>query len=383
MEPIIVVGAGLAGYGVLRELRKLDGEAPLTLVAADSGDFYSKPMLSTALAKGKSAAQLVGSSAEKMAEQHGFALHPRTRVERIDPRSCTLHTDAGELRYSSLILALGGQPVRLALQGDAADAVLSINDLDDYQQFRQQLEGKLHVGIIGAGLIGCEFANDLSASGYQVSVVDPLPTPLGALLPTQAARPLQRALTEQGVQWHLGAAASAVWAHADGYELELQDGRRILVDLVISAVGLRPRSELAARAGLAVGRGIRVNAYGQTSDPHIYAVGDCAEYPQGVCLYITPIMAAARAIAASILQQPTPMRFPPLSVIVKTSAYPLALLPPTPDSSGEWLAVEQDNQGMKLLFRDPAGHLTGYVLAGSHSTLRAEMDRQVGLPLAP
>ncbi|MHC8380534.1 NAD(P)/FAD-dependent oxidoreductase [Pseudomonas sp. LB3P14] len=380
-EPIIVVGAGLAGYGVLRELRKLDPKASLALVAADTADFYSKPMLSTALAKGKSAAQLIGTPAANMAEQQRSTLHANTRVERIDAQTRTLHTSSGELHYSKLVLALGGQPIRLPLGGDAAHEVLSINDLHDYTRFRECLNGKRHVGVIGAGLIGCEFANDLCASGYQVSVVDPLDTPLASLIPAQVGEPLQAALSGQGVEWHLGTAVEAVWHCDAGYELHLGNGQRLHVDMVISAVGLRPRTELADQAGLAVSRGIRVDAHGQTSDPHIHAIGDCAEYPVGVCLYITPIMATARAIAASLLDQPTPIRFPPLSVIVKTSAYPLALLRPPEGLAGQWLEVEHDDSGIKLLYCDVQGMLAGYVLSGAKSSQRANLDRQVGSQL--
>ncbi|WP_217510036.1 FAD-dependent oxidoreductase [Pseudomonas corrugata] len=382
-EPIIVVGAGLAGYGVLRELRKLDANVPLTLITADSGDFYSKPMLSTALSKGKDAAQLVSTAATVMAEQQRFSLYANTRIERIDKRARTVFTDRGEMRYSKLVLALGGKPIRLPLSGDAADKVLSINDLHDYSQFRLQLEGKRHVGIIGAGLIGCEFANDLSASGYSVSVIEPQSRALANLVPAKTSEHLQAALSAQGVDWHFGQGVIAVDHCASGYVLVLADGGRIEADLVISAVGLRPRTELAAEAGLETRRGININTFGQTCDPHIYALGDCAEYPVGLCLYITPIMATARAIAASALGTPIPIRFPPLSVIVKTSAYPLALLRPQDGLEGEWLESESDAHGMKLLFRDLRGLLAGYVLGGNRSSQRAELDRKVGMALEP
>lgn len=381
MEPIIVVGAGLAGYGVLREIRKLDANVPLIVVTADSGDFYSKPMLSTALSKERNAAQLVSTVASFMAEQQRFSLYAQTSVERIDTRARTLHTSRGELRYSKLVLALGGQPIRLPLAGNAADEVLSINDLHDYSLFRLRLEGKRHVGIIGAGLIGCEFANDLSANGYSVSVIDPLPRPLANLIPAQASSYLQNALSVQGVDWHLGQRVTAVDRCANGYVLHLSDGRQLVVDIVLSAVGLRPRTELAAEAGLETSRGIYINAFGQTCDPHIYALGDCAEYPVGVCLYITPIMATARAIAASLLGTPIPIRFPPLSVVVKTSAYPLALLRPQDGLDGEWLESESDAHGIKLLYRDFRGLLAGYVLGGNRSSQRADLDRKVGMAL--
>src|SRR3546814_2065692 len=99
-----------------------------------------------------------------------------------------------------------------------------------------------------------------------------------------------------------------------GIRADLDDGSVIEADAVLSAVGLRPHTRLAEEAGLAIGRGIKVDATGRTSDPHIYAIGDCAEYQRGLAAYVTPIMAAARAIAPSALGTPTEIRFPTLSV---------------------------------------------------------------------
>jgi len=147
---------------------------------------------------------------------------------------------------------------------------------------------------------------------------------------------------------------------------------------VLSAVGLRPNVKLAQEAGLDIGRGIKVNEFGQTSDPDVYAIGDCAEYPNGLAAYVTPIMAAARGIAPSALGTPTPIKFPPLSVQVKTTLCPINLLPPAAAIQGEWREVESDTKGDKHFFVDNDNKIQGYVLTREKCEERMEMDRMVG-----
>jgi len=164
--PIVVVGSGLAGYTAAREFRKLDKSTPLVVLSRDHADFYSKPMLSNAIAGHKTAATLVMKHAAKMAEELGASVRAHTEVLRIDPAARTLHCADGEVvAWRDLVLALGADPIRLPLDGDGAADVLSVNDLDDYARFAERLAGASQVAILGAGLIGCEFANDLLARG--------------------------------------------------------------------------------------------------------------------------------------------------------------------------------------------------------------------------
>ena len=252
MKPIVVLGSGLAGYTLVRELRKLDRDAAITLITRDSGNYYSKPMLSNALAQGKTAQALVITAAAGMAEQLGFSLLQHTEVLGIDRAQKQLHTSSGTIGYDRLVLALGADPIRLPLQGDAADAVMSVNDLADYAKFRGALETVRqeagHVAIMGGGLIGCEFANDLATAGYAVTIIDPTAYPLSGLLPEHAGRQLIDPLAAQGVAFRFGAAVNAVNLHRTGYALTLSDGTILNADLVLSAVGLRPRIGLARDA---------------------------------------------------------------------------------------------------------------------------------------
>jgi rubredoxin---NAD+ reductase len=377
---IVVIGSGLAGFGVLRELRRLSPDAKLTMVTLEDGHFYSKPALSTALAKDKTAETLVTSNAQKMIAQLKLDARIGREAESIDRKGKALCTTGGPILYDKLVLAMGATPFRPEIDGDAAHRAISVNQLEHYAYFREQLPDNSRVLIMGSGLVGTEFANDLITNGYQVTVVDLLPLPLAQLLPPAVGDAVRDALASEGVEWHLGRKLVAINYKGDapGYIATLDDGTNIEADVVLSAVGLRPSVSLAHEAGIDVGIGIKVNQYGQTSDPDIYAIGDCAEYQHGVSAYVTPIMAAARGIAPSALGTPTEIRFPPLAVQVKTTVFPINLLPPTRGCIGEWHMTESDASGEKHLFIDDGGVVRGYVLTRDKTEQRTEMDIVVG-----
>ncbi len=377
MKPIVVLGSGLAGYSVIRELRKLDRDIPVTLVTRDSGDYYSKPMLSNALAQGKDAAGLVLTRAAEMATQLGIKLLVQTEVQAIDRTNKKLATTAGELEYDKLVIALGADPIRIPVQGDAADAVLSVNDIADYARFRELLENKTRIAIMGGGLIGCEFANDLASAGHAVSVIDPGPWPIASLMPEQAGKQLLAPLAALGVDWHFGTSVSRVDRASSNYLLTLADGTQLQADLVLSAVGLRPRIALAQQAGLEVNRGIKVDTHLRSSDAAIFALGDCAEIDGKVQPFVLPIMHAARALAKTLAGTETAVDFPAMPVVVKTPAHPLVVLPVARDAAGNWQTLATGD-GIKMGFLNQENRLTGFVLSGSFAAERNEMSKRLG-----
>lgn len=381
MEPIIVVGSGLAGYSVIRELRKLDREVPVMMLSRDSGDFYSKPMLSNAFAQGKDAAALVQTPAADMAKQLGITVRSHIEVQSIDVAAKCLTTTQGELRYSRLVLAMGADPIRIPMQGDAADAVRSVNDIADYAHLREAMQGAKRIAIMGGGLIGCEFANDWAAAGFAVSVIDPGPYPLASLMPQAAGSQLLTPLAAIGVDWRFGTSVSRVDSAATGYTLTLADGSQLQADIVLSAIGLRPRIALAQSAGLAVNRGIKVDAHLRSSDADIFALGDCAEIEGRVQPFVLPIMHAARALAKTLAGEDTAVVFPAMPVVVKTPAHPVAVLPVARDAAGAWQTLASGN-GIKMAFLDASDRISGFVLTGEFAAERSEMTKRVGTPLA-
>ncbi|HEX4880373.1 MAG TPA: FAD-dependent oxidoreductase, partial [Limnobacter sp.] len=199
-----IIGSGVAAWTLVRELRKADPEHTIRLITADSGDFYSKPMLSNALASGKTAETLVMTPAAKFAEQQSVELHAHTTVTSLNTGTNTVTTSTGEFSYDNLVLALGADTIKLPLQGSGAADVISVNDLNDYAAFRTLLSGKTQVAVLGAGLIGCEFANDLLKANVHTTVFDLADRPLARLLPPEASAFMQQKLQGKGVNWKLG-----------------------------------------------------------------------------------------------------------------------------------------------------------------------------------
>ena len=370
MHPIVIIGSGMAAYAVAREFRKLDQDTALMMICADDARNYAKPTLSNALVSNKAPAQIALGDAEKMSAQLNMQILNHTWVKSIDPAAHCLHLEQQgqntEQHYSKLILALGATPIRVPLQGNAADQLHVVNNLNDYTQFRAKLDQKTaqRVVILGAGLIGCEFANDLQQSGHQATVIDLAAQPLARLLPSDVAQVFQEKLQQAGIAFQLNTTVTAIDRAEDAYQVHLADGTSLNADVVLSAIGLRANTELAQQAGIAVNRGIVANTQLETSVADIYAVGDCAEVQSTLLPYVMPIMQQARALAKTLSGTTTPVHYPAMPVAVKTPAAPLTILPVPHEVEVSW-TVETQEDGLIAKAIDAQDTLRGFVLLGA------------------
>ncbi|MFI2811710.1 MULTISPECIES: FAD-dependent oxidoreductase [Microbulbifer] len=378
-EPLVIIGTGLAGYNLAREFRKLDRTTPLVLVTADDGTFYSKPLLSASLAHGKTPQQLANSSAEEMARELDAEILVHTHVNNIETATRTLTvapvngSHQATLRYGKLVLATGASCRPLpAIEGDGLARLFRVNSLDDYHGFRTALAGRRRVLLLGAGLIGCEFANDLVQAGYEVNVVDPLPWPLATLLPETAGRDLRRKLESAGVRFHPRSCLTRLDRQGSGLRAELDNGKTLEVDIALAALGLQANTGLAEMAGLDVDRGIRVDRHLRTSDSSVFALGDCAEVEGHQLYFVAPLMACARALAKTLSGEPEAVRYGAIPVAVKTTLRPTTVCPPRSGAEGEW-HVQADSDGVQAEFRDNSGQLLGFALTGSRIAARDEL----------
>ena len=374
--PVVIIGTGLAGYNVAREFRKLDSETPLLLITADDGRSYSKPMLSTGFGKNKEADGLSMAEPGAMAEQLKAQVRTHTRISGIDPGHKRLWIGEEAVSYRDLVLAWGAETVRVPVEGDAAELIFPINDLEDYARFRAAAAGKRRVLLLGAGLIGCEFANDLILGGYEIDLVAPCEQVMPTLLHPAAAAAVQAGLEGIGARFRLGPVLNRLQRTADGLEAHLSDGEVIHCDLVVSAIGLRPRVDLAAAAGLQINRGIMVDRHLKTSHANIYALGDCAEVDGLNLLYVMPLMSCARALAQTLAGNATAVSYGPMPITVKTPVCPLVVSPAPRGTEGVW-SVEGQGADIKALCRDASGRLLGYALTGSAVMEKLALNKEL------
>jgi rubredoxin-NAD+ reductase len=227
-------------------------------------------------------------------------------------------------------------------------------------------------------------------AGLVPHVFDLATQPLGRLLPAEPAAHLRDNLQAAGVVWHLGDPVVAVQQQPTGLQLTTQSGQVVAVQAALSAVGLRAHTALAEAAGLAVSRGIVVDSALRTSDPAIFAVGDCAAYPSpsgpSPLPYVLPLMTAARTLAAVLSGESAQLVFPVMPVVVKTPSCPLVVAPPAMGSAGSWQSeslwtempgAEPLLRGTRSLFRAPDGQLTGFALSGDATAERQQWVKQL------
>ena len=374
---IVIVGSGYAGYNLAEAIRKLDSQCEIVVLTQDDGRHYSKPALSTGFAMAKTADELVTELPLDRANRLNIRIITHCTVERIDNKAKCLITNIGQQAFGQLVLAQGAQPIKLNFLGDASDQVISVNDLQDYRQYRKRLEGKERVLLIGNGLIGCEFANDLAAAGKKVDLVGLTSWPMDRLLPEEIGIELKKSLESIGVSfWLKNTVATINYTNKvnceGGFDVTLNSGEQISVDVIVCAVGLQARTKLAMNAGITCGVGIKTDDRLMTNVPHVYALGDCVEFNGQLQPYIAPIYWGVQALSHTLVGDNTCVSYPAMTVVVKTPVCPITLLSPPRGMQGLW-QIEKLAQGMIGRFVDDQNCLQGFVLQGSACDQRQQL----------
>jgi len=361
--PLVIVGSGMAGYGLLRAVRHADRKRRVWVYTADDGCAYTKSQLACGLARGKMPSDLVLATAEQMAHRLDATIVTHTQVRAIDRARQRLITERGEQAYSHLVLALGACPVRpTPLRGSAAGQVLTLASLADYRYFRSELDGRRRVAVLGGGLLGCEFAEGLVRAGCEATLFEAGNRLVGDKLPGLCAARVARTLQAAGVRVRLEDGVQSVDQGQDELELTTLNGQRLSADLVVVALGVRPHTALARDAGLAVGRGILVDHQLRTADPAIFALGECAELSGRLFALGEDIEVAARVLAAVLGGTGSRMSWQPRLQRVQLECCPAVLCEPPP-IAGEW-HESATNKGVRALFHDRRGALRGFTLVG-------------------
>lgn len=362
-RPIVIIGSGLAGYMLAKEFRKVNNTEPLMILTASDGTFYSKPLLSNSLTAKRDIAKLTTADAATMASQLSAKMHVATEAIRINTEDKVIETLSGVFPYEKLVLATGACAIKPPLLGNASDVVSSVNDLEDYARFCEMIHGKKKLAILGAGLVGCEFANDLIKTGHEVHVIDPASYPLQRLLPELLGRVLERSLAKEGLHWHFGKLVSEINRVDDQYDLTLSHQQILKVETVMSAIGLRPNVKLANASGIKTNYGVLVNRFLETSAQDVYALGDCAEVNGLVLFFVAPLLQCAKALAQTLTGNPVQVIYPVMPVVLKTPSCPIVIASPPSNLPGEW-KIEGEGDDFCARYYDSDFNLCGFALTG-------------------
>lgn len=368
---IVVIGAGIAGWSTVEALRMLDSTVPITLVSACNGDVYHKPELSVAISRGADKAALVREAGFEAAHRLGVQLMPETFAVGLSPSLQQVRTTRGSLNYTQLILAQGAKPV---LPPQLPPSLCwRVNDLAGWSGLQQALaQGEQSVAIIGAGMIGCELAEDFARAGHKVTLLDRNASPLAGLLPEEAGFRLLSSLVDLGVRYLGGVDVADVAELECGKRIiNLKVGHALEVNHVVAATGLVTDNRLALQAGLHFERGLTVNPQTLcTSDPNIYALGDCISIDGMPCRFIEPIKYQAQAIAHAVLGlDEIKYKHSPPVIRLKTRAMPV-VLHGQPSSKGVWKTIRQ-NANELVMEQYLGGQMISRLKVGSSAQSRA------------
>lgn len=278
---IVIIGGGAAGYAAAVRLRELGHEGSLSMLSADTSAPYDRPNLSKDYLAGTAPEDWIPLQGPDFYAGQRIDLRLGCEVAAIDAKGRQVTSAGGEaFAYDALLIATGAEPRRLPTPGFERPGVFMLRSLDDARAIIAASDGARSVVLVGAGFIGLETAGALRARGLEVHVVTPEEVPMERTLGREVGGFLTRLHQEAGVVFHLRAKATGF----DGKALTLEDGTRIAAGLVVVGIGVSPRTQLAAAAGLEVDDGIVVDARLQASVPGIYAAGDVARYRHGADL---------------------------------------------------------------------------------------------------
>ncbi|NQZ91256.1 MAG: NADH:flavorubredoxin reductase NorW [Moritella sp.] len=360
-SPVVIIGSGFAAYQLVKSIRRASQEQAIIVITAGSGDDYVKPELSHVFSKKLTAQDMVKQSGADFASEHNITLMTNTHIDEINRIEKTVSCQGIEIAYDNLVLATGAQSFVPFVDGDAAKDIITLNSLDEYQQSQDQLVNAKSVLVVGAGLVGSEIAMDLASANYDVILTDRADALLPSLLPEFISSQLYQTMRRQGVDLQLGNELSKMTKTATGIEVSFNNGYTTHVDSVLCAAGLKPNIALASGVGLAVNRGIVVDKQLRTQDPHIFAIGDCAEIDGKHLAFLQPIILSANALAKTLTNTATDVTFPAMLVKVKTPLYPIQLSGNTTASDANW-QVEMTESGMTAKAYNSDAQLIGFVV---------------------
>lgn len=280
MSRVIVIGAGQAGSSCVAKLRNSGFDGQITLIGAEPVPPYQRPPLSKAYLMGDMTLERLFLRPETFYSDHDIDLRMGAEVTSIDAKMQTVHLGDVALQYDDLVLTTGSVPHRLpAAIGGAMDGVFVVRNLADVDAMAPRFQSGARVLIVGGGYIGLEAASVAAKLGLQVTLVEMADRILQRVAAPETSAYFRALHKGHGVDIREGVGLDRLLGDTSVNGARLTDGSEIDVDFVIVGVGIAPATSLAKTADLVLNNGIEVDAFGRTSDLHIWAAGDCASFP--------------------------------------------------------------------------------------------------------
>jgi nitrite reductase (NADH) large subunit len=361
-QKLVIIGNGMAPGRMLEHLFENSSDAfDVTIFNAEPRVNYNRLMLSPVLSGEKTYEDIITHD-DAWYDRHGVTLHKGKKVTSIDRSAKTVTAEDGTTApYDKLVIATGSNPFIIPIPGHALPGVVTYRDLDDVQKMLDVAKGGGHAVVIGGGLLGLEAAAGLHMRGMDVTVLHLMPTLMERQLDPAAAHLLQQAIERRGIKVRCKANTHAILGEEKVTAVKLDDGTTLPADIVVMAVGIRPSSQLAKDSGIDVSRGILVNDQLQTSDPDVFALGECVEHRTGIYGLVAPLYEMGRVIADVLLGKTAAYAGSVMSTKLKVTGIDLY--------SGGDFAEGQDRE--EIVLRDAA--------RGNYKRLVIKADKIIGV----
>lgn len=364
-EPLVIIGNGMAATKLCEELGACGlGRYSVAVVGAEPGLAYNRVLLSDVLAGKLPTTDLEMKPASWWAKQ-GVTLLYGTPAASIDRESrAVVLADGRRLPFSRLVLATGSHPIRLPLPGADLPGVTTFRDLADVSALLAAAKPGVRAVVIGGGLLGLEAAIGLAGAGVATTLVHLMDRLMERQLDATAAGLLRQAVEARGVTVRLQAHSAAIEGDSRVTGLRLADGEVLPADLVVMACGVRPNADLARAASLTCNRGVVVDDHLATSDPAIFALGECAEHRGMAYGLVAPAYEQARVLARHLAGKPAAYPGSVVSTNLKVSGVPVFSAGDISGEGAQDIVLRDRAHGVyrRLFIRD--GVLAGAVLFG-------------------
>ncbi|MFX3622489.1 MAG: nitrite reductase large subunit NirB [Ectobacillus sp.] len=367
-QRLVMIGNGMAGVRCVEEILKRNPEKfEITIFGDEPYPNYNRILLSTVL-QGKTNQNEIIMNDWNWYEENGIALYTEEKVTKMNPEAKTIYTNRNrEVEYDVLLIATGSSPFILPVPGKDLPGVTGFRTIEDCEMMISTSKQYKKAAVIGGGLLGLEAARGLLNLGMEVEVVHLMPHLMEQQLDAPAGALLKRDLEAQGMKFLMQKQTAEILGEDRVTGLRFKDGTETACDLVVMAVGIRPNMQLAAEAGLDVNRGIVVNDFMQTSDPSIYAVGECVEHDGKTYGLVAPLYEQGTVLADHICGKSTNgYKGSVLSTQLKVSGCDLFSAGQIyEDETTKAIKVEDETAGTykKVLVRD--NKIVGIVLYGN------------------